>query len=152
MNVIAVDDEKIQLASLKNAIEAALPEAEFTCFSSSASALDHARSLVKNRNTHVDVAFLDVEMRGMDGLELAKELREIHNKINVVFVTGYLEYAINSYEVDASAYLLKPVSEEKVHKAMLQLRDPIGGTIVPETIPVHFCSGHSEGFDDILVI
>jgi len=61
----------------------------------------------------------------MNGLELAKELKNIYGKINIVFVTGYSEYAVDAFSVTASDYIMKPVSKDAVLKAMERLRYPI---------------------------
>lgn len=60
-----------------------------------------------------DIAFLDIRMRSMTGLELARKLKDIHPKINIIFVTGYDEYAGEAMRLHASGYIEKPVTEEK---------------------------------------
>lgn len=61
-----------------------------------------------------DVLLLDIEMAGMSGVELAKRLRQKNHSIQIVFVTGYMEYIAEGYDVEALHYLLKPVSAEKM--------------------------------------
>jgi len=119
MNVIAVDDEHFALMGLEMAIRDALPDCTLSSFDMPEDALEYAKA---NR---VDLAFLDVEMGGMNGLELAKALKDVCGKTNIVFATGYSKYAIDSYEVDTSDYLLKPVTKEKIERAMDRLRDPV---------------------------
>ncbi len=60
-----------------------------------------------------DVVLLDIEMPGMNGVELAKRLRAVNKLVQIVFITGYSEYIAEGYEVAALHYLLKPVSPEK---------------------------------------
>lgn len=60
-----------------------------------------------------DILLLDIEMPGMNGVELAKRLRAKNKLIQIVFITGYSEYIAEGYEVAALHYLLKPVSPEK---------------------------------------
>jgi len=119
VNIIAVDDEQLALEINEQAIQDALPDSTLTCFTVSNKALSYAKE------NQVDVAFLDIEMGGMNGLALARHLKDIHGKTNIVFVTGYSEYALDSYEVDASDYLLKPVTKESVARAMARLRNPV---------------------------
>lgn len=67
-------------------------------------------------NRCYDILFLDIEMEpeGMNGIELAAKLRKNDSSIQLVFVTGYMEYIADGYDVEALHYLLKPVTEEKL--------------------------------------
>lgn len=67
-------------------------------------------------NRCYDILFLDIEMEpeGMNGIELAAKLRKNDGSIQLVFVTGYMEYIADGYDVEALHYLLKPVTEEKL--------------------------------------
>lgn len=67
-------------------------------------------------NRCYDILFLDIEMEpeGMNGIELAAKLRENDSSIQLVFVTGYMDYIADGYDVEALHYLLKPVTEEKL--------------------------------------
>lgn len=67
-------------------------------------------------NRCYDILFLDIEMEpeGMNGIELAAKLRKNDSLIQLVFVTGYMEYIADGYDVEALHYLLKPVTEEKL--------------------------------------
>lgn len=72
-----------------------------------------------------DVVFLDIEMPGANGLTLANRLRLQSPQTNVVFVTGYPEYALDAWNTQASCFLVKPVDEEDVRRALDQLRNPV---------------------------
>lgn len=61
-----------------------------------------------------DILLLDVEMGGMDGVALAKHLRQAKDPVQIVFITGYSDYIAEGYEVSALHYLMKPVKEEKL--------------------------------------
>ena len=61
-----------------------------------------------------DILLLDIEMRGMDGVSLAKAIRKRDENAQIVFVTGHSEYLAEGYEVSALHYLMKPVSREKL--------------------------------------
>lgn len=69
-----------------------------------------------------DVIFLDVEMRGMSGLETAAVLRSIAPQAVVVFATAYDEYALKAFEVGALDYLLKPFDGSRVHATVERLK------------------------------
>lgn len=141
MNILAVDDEKNALEGLENALKRALPEACIHAFRSGAEALAFAE------HTSCAVAFLDIELRDMNGLELSKRLKDIQSKVNIVFVTGYSEYAIDAFDVHASGYLLKPVTPAKVQEAMANLRTPVADGEKGKRVRVQ-CFGNFEIFVD----
>lgn len=61
-----------------------------------------------------DILLLDIEMDAMDGVTLAKKLRQENDTVQIVFVTGYSDYIAEGYEVSALHYLMKPVKVEKL--------------------------------------
>ena len=108
MIAIAVDDEIIMLGALVAAIKASPDISEVSQFSG----CDEALAFVKENS--VDVAFLDINMRGMGGLALAEKIRSVCPDCKIVFCTGYEEYAIPAFKLHASGYLMKPVSAKDV--------------------------------------
>ena len=119
MRIIAVDDEKIALDALSDAIKAIVTEDEVVSFRYPEDALKFAKE------DHCDIAFLDVEMAGMSGIELAEELKKYNSEINIVFCTGYGNYRDAAFELHASGYLVKPITPEKVKRELENLRRPI---------------------------
>lgn len=119
MTIIAVDDEPDALAALTEAIKEALPMVKVAGFGWSEDALNYAKE------NQVDVAFLDINMGGMNGLTLAKKLKDIYGKTNIVFVTGYDKYAIDAMNLRASGYILKPPNAEQITIEMENLWHPI---------------------------
>ena len=71
-----------------------------------------------------DVAFVDIDMQGMDGIELARRLRGTHPGLNIVFATAYGEYMPDAFELHSSGYLLKPITAAKVRAELDDLRRP----------------------------
>ena len=65
-----------------------------------------------------DILLLDIEMGGMDGVQLAKEVRRDNETIQIVFITGYSDYVTEGYEVSALHYLMKPVQKEKLFEVL----------------------------------
>lgn len=65
-----------------------------------------------------DLLFLDIEMDGMNGVELAKKLRQTGARLQLVFVTGFMDYISEGYDVEALHYLMKPVTEEKLEQVL----------------------------------
>jgi len=119
MHIIAVDDEHLALKNVERAIREALADCDLHCFNRPDLALEHAKK------SRVDLAFLDVKMGGMDGLALAKKLKEIHAKTNIIFSSGYDEYAVDSYAIPACGYIIKPVTAKAVWDALAHLRNPV---------------------------
>ena len=70
-----------------------------------------------------ELVFLDIEMPGMDGITLARKLREKSDAVYIVFLTGHVEYALEGYEVNALRYLTKPVSEQKLREVLKFVMD-----------------------------
>ena len=119
MKIIAVDDEKIALEALSNAIKAIVAEDEVISFRYPEDAIEYIKE------HFCDIAFLDVEMAGMSGVELAEELKKYNSEINIVFCTGYGNYRDKAFELHASGYLMKPITPEKVKRELENLRRPI---------------------------
>lgn len=73
-----------------------------------------------------DIVLLDIEMPGLDGMALARELRSRGERTQIVFVTGIIDHALDGYDVDAVSYLLKPVRSEKLDAALDRARERVG--------------------------
>ena len=108
MIAIAVDDEMLMLGALVSAVKASPDISEVVQFSG----CDDALAFVKENS--VDIAFLDINMRGMGGLALAEKIIDSCPDCKIVFCTGYEEYAVSAFKLHASGYLLKPVSAKDV--------------------------------------
>ena len=103
MSVICVDDEKL-LADHVTELCRALPLVdEALSFSRPAQALEWLE------NHPADLALLDIDMPGMDGMEFAARIKEEHPKTAIIFLTGYSRYAVDAFRLRVSGYLLKPV-------------------------------------------
>lgn len=104
MIAIAVDDEPLMLRALEKAVKASPDITDVMSFSSCEDALDFTKK------ESVDIAFLDIHMRGIGGLALAKKIITHCPNCKIVFCTGYEEYAISAFKLHVSGYLLKPIS------------------------------------------
>ena len=122
MIVVAVDDERIALENLTESIRLAAPHAQIHSFRYPEDVLEFAQ------DHYADVAFLDVEMVSMNGVELAERLKLLHPEINIVFSTGYGHYRDAAFDLHASGYLTKPITPEKVKKELDNLRRPVRDT------------------------
>lgn len=141
MNILTVDDEPSALHLLTQNVRELLPEATVADFQNPEQALEWAK-------THsCDIAFLDIELGSMNGIELGKRLKERNPKTNLIFVTGYLEYAVSAYALRASGYLAKPASREAIRIELENLRYPMPKPQTQNRINVH-CFGNFEVFFD----
>ena len=141
MRILAVDDEKLMLERLMRCITEAAPEAEVISFQKATEFLTNVKE------EQADVAFLDIRMRVMDGIELARQIKLLQPKINIIFTTGYSDYIYDAVsEIRCSGYVLKPVTTEQIVRELDNLRHPI------EEQPrakVHMqCFGNFEVFVD----
>lgn len=119
MKILAVDDEIIALEGLVKSIKEADSNAEVFSFR-------FADDAIKFMETSTcDVAFLDVEMYGINGVSLANILLKMNPNINIIFSTGYGNYRDVAFDIHASGYILKPITPEKVKKELLNLRRPV---------------------------
>ena len=134
MIAIAVDDEILMLGALVAAVKASPDISEVAQFSG----CDDALEFVKENP--VDIAFLDINMRGMGGLALAEKIVAARPDCKIVFCTGYEEYAIPAFKLHASGYLMKPVSAEDVQGEI----DNIKGIKQREKLLTVNCFGNFE--------
>ena len=136
MKAIAVDDEIYMLETLQEAVSASSDIEKVEAFSSCSAALTYATE------NPVDVAFLDINMRGIGGLGLAEKLLELQPRCKIVFCTGYEEYAVSAFQLHVSGYLMKPITPEAVQKEI----DHIKGVKTVEKLLTIRCFGNFEVF------
>lgn len=108
MRFLVVDDEPYALKDLEEALREARPDALLSSFTSPSQALKYAKI------EKVDVAFLDIELGSMNGLVLAKNLKDILPEIYIIFVTSYEKYAVGAFRLHATGYLMKPATVEDI--------------------------------------
>ena len=122
-NVILVDDNKVILNGGLPLLKEVLPNASVTGFSRPSEAVEFAKA---NR---VALAFLDIEMGNVSGLDVCRQLLEVNPRTNVVYLTAYSEYALDAWDTGAIGFITKPLTPEGVRKQLKKLRFPflIGG-------------------------
>ena len=123
MKIIILDNHKLIIAEIKRQVLSVLPKAECTCFTKQREAIEYVR---KN---HVDAALLDIDMPGLNGTEVAELMCRINPRLNIIFVTGYPEYALQAFSVPVSDFIVKPVSEDALKATFQKLRFPPEETI-----------------------
>ena len=118
-NVIILDDERIILDGSVALLKKAIPDASIIGFTVPAEALEFAK------NNQVDLAFLDIKMGHISGLDVCRELLECNPKMNVIFLTAYTDYSLDAWSTGASGFMLKPLTEEGVRRQLAKLRYPL---------------------------
>jgi DNA-binding LytR/AlgR family response regulator len=116
MNILICDDRPSDAAELERLLQNSKLQIQTVVFNDGYDALDYAAA-----GTEIDVCVLDIIMPGMDGIRLARELRQRGFSGEIVFLSTSREFAPESYEVKAFSYLIKPVTQENVKKIVEQL-------------------------------
>lgn len=122
-NVIMVDDNKVILTGGMPIIEEVIPNANVTGYIKPSEAVEYAKA---NR---VALAFLDIEIGNISGLDVCRELLKINPQTNVVFLTAYREYSFDAWDTGAIGFIIKPITRDGIKKQLEKLRYPfvIGG-------------------------
>ena len=116
MNIVAIDDELPALNLLLEAINEAKPEVEVHGFSDPDELIEYVK---KNP---VDIACLDIQIYNVLGTELAKKIKEMQPRVNIIFVTAYGDYVSDAMKMHASGYLRKPVVASDIAREFDDLR------------------------------
>lgn len=117
MIAICVDDEPILLSWLSRIVSASPDIEKMEPFTNEEAALDYAR------HHSFDIAFLDVELRAMDGVTLAQQLRAIRPDCGIVFCTGHAGYAVDAItRLNVDGYLLKPIESAAVQREIDRIK------------------------------
>ena len=113
--LLVVDDNKVILRGEMKTLISIMPDAEVSGFSTVAEAIEYTQ------NNRVDLAFLDIEMGPVSGLELCRSLLHINPQIRVIFLTAYPDYALPAWETGACGFLVKPLTPDKLKRQFQQL-------------------------------
>ena len=87
-----------------------------------------------------DILLLDVEMKNINGIELAKRIRKDNNRAEIIFITSHFEFVGEGYEVDALHYLIKPISAEKLTQVLTKAAEKI--SVEPPSVVIS-CEGET---------
>ena len=106
MRVICIDDERLLMEDIIAMCREIPGVSKVTGFVSAADALEWMEDHT------VDIALLDIDMPGMNGLQLAEKIKTLSPDTRIIFITGYADFAVDAFRIKASGYLLKPVTKE----------------------------------------
>ena len=116
--VIMVDDNKVFLNDGMPIIEEVIPNAAVIGFTKPSEAVEYAKA---NR---IALAFLDIEMIDVSGLDVCRKLLEINQRTNVVYLTAYRDYSFDAWDTGAIGFMVKPLTADGVKKQLEKLRYP----------------------------
>lgn len=119
MKILVIDDERPALELMLETLRRLVPDADVVSFSEVNDLLNY------EKKSDIDVAFLDIELGKMTGIELALELKKYAPKCNVVFVTSYSEYGTASFKARPSGYVTKPYTDDEIKRELDNLRYPL---------------------------
>lgn len=142
IRTIVVDDEWYNLEETCDCIrETGFMSVESCC-------RDAAEALREADRVLPQAAFIDIELPGMDGLSLAEKLLEKYPELKIVFITGWNQYAVAAFELNALDYIMKPLSRERFQKMALRLKKQLepAGMVKPGTLTIR-CFG---GFEAVM--
>ena len=160
MTIICVDDERHTLNMIVKLCRDIVSSAEVSGF-------EHAEEALYwvSQGNLPQIALLDIDMPDMNGLILAKKIKELSPDTAIVFLTGYRDFAVDAYSLHASGYLLKPITRERLAseieyvlstnripvKTQIQIRTFGNFDIFINRQPVHFARSKSKELLALLV-
>ena len=115
MYIIGADDRKVIVQMLEKMLAKIDPDGEHRFYTD-------PFEVIADLDKPVEVAFLDVEMPGMDGIALAQKITSRYPLCNIIFLTGFSEYMPSAFEMHASGYVLKPFSQKKIEEVLQHRR------------------------------
>lgn len=116
INVVLIDDEEPALMEMEFLLK------DYTNIHILEKFMNPMEALEKIEELNPQVVFIDMNMPGLSGLTVTKKLQEMLGQIEIVFVTAYEQYAVEAFNVEATDYLLKPISKERLDKTMRRLK------------------------------
>lgn len=140
LHVAICDDDKVLLENLSREVELWAKEEQVVC-SVELFATGDAFLFAWEEKKDIEVLLLDIEMPGMDGMELAKKLRQKGERLSIIFVTGNPDFALEGYDLEAVSYLVKPVKRDRLCAALNRAARQSGGR---EAILVPIAAGEVE--------
>lgn len=114
LNIAICDDNSVHVDLIKSYIESMNIPYEVNCILT----YSGEELLHKLKHNTVDVVFLDIEMKGLNGIQTGRKIREEYKDAIIVYLTGYKNYTLEAFEIESFHYLIKPIVEEKFKSIM----------------------------------
>ncbi|MCR8745734.1 LytR/AlgR family response regulator transcription factor [Romboutsia lituseburensis] len=115
LNIAICDDEKIHRDILKKYLVQTLNSESYSLIE-----FDSGENLLDNYPNNIDLLLLDIQMKSIDGFDLAKEIRTFDTSVHIIFTTAFEDFMQKGYEVRAFRYLLKPIQYNDFSKHILE--------------------------------
>lgn len=146
MRIVICDDEQAALNGLYDMLSDQLLDGDtLECFSNGLLISD------AQNEVPIDVIFLDIEMPGLNGLEIGYELRRVYKGTHIVYVTKHRNFALDAFDIRAFHYLVKPVRPNDIRSVLREARVSLSGE--GETLQIATKQGTAfEKHNDILYI
>jgi len=122
MRVVCVDDERLSLQFIEKQLEQIEDISIAAMFTNPLEAKEYIL------NEAIDTAFLDVQMPGLNGIQLAEQILEYKPDLNIVFVTAYDQYAVEAFQLNALDYVIKPTKVERLHQTIKRVKTKLKDT------------------------
>ena len=117
MNILVVDDERYAMEATATEVNKVFPTANIREETKASAAIEWASALAQEGKS-LTYAFLDIQMRGINGLEMARQLKQLHPDVKLLFCTAYSEYAFDAFRLCAKGYLLKPIDAREIERVL----------------------------------
>lgn len=120
MKSLLVDDEPLALIGLQKTLESEISNIEIVA------AYTNPKEVIAGALEHrPDVVFLDIHMPEIDGLKLGRQIQAVVPGVEIVFVTGYDQYAVRAFELYALDYIMKPVQRERLKQTVKRIKEKL---------------------------
>lgn len=113
MKILAVEDEPLLLEDLIDKIREVFPDADIAGYKTAGKTLEYLEKITAEGES-LSYAFLDIQLRGTSGMELARRVKEKQPNTKLIFCTAYSKYACEAFQMHALGYIIKPVSVEQI--------------------------------------
>jgi two-component SAPR family response regulator len=139
MRIAAVDDERHALERFERMVAEISGLSICGLFETGEQLLDYLKE------NPLDAVFVDIEMPGVNGLQLSEQIQSLNENIDIIFVTAFNQYAVEAFELQAVDYIMKPLTEERLGKTIRRLLKKNNTQIHPAK-PFIQCFGDFEVF------
>ena len=126
MKCLIVDDEPLVLRDIHRTAQKVMGEdTEFFLVGNPIEAMKIVEDISSNPEGILEIAVIDIELLNSNGIDLAKKIQKIYPRINLIMVSGDGRYALETWEINVSDFIIKPVNGNRLQRAVDNLRYPV---------------------------